>query len=559
MNIIQAMDRAFAPTFKRRVLRGDTWRMWKVFLSALFALPLPGEALEIYQRHTGRADTPTESFSEAFVIAGRRSGKSIIAALVAVFLACFRDYTDILVGGEVGVLMILSSDRRQGRVIFGYVAAFLNSPMLKSMVVAKLKESITLSNGITIEIRTSDYRAVRGATIVGVVADELAFWPAENSANPDTEVLNALRPAMATVPNAILLCISSPYAKRGELWRAFREHYGKSGSPVLVWKSSSKEMNPTLSTAIIAAAYLRDRSAADSEFGGNFRDDVESFISIEVVESRIVSGMFEHPPVAGRNYVAFCDPSGGRSDSFVLAIAHTHDGRGVLDLVREIQAPFSPDDACTEFANVLKSYGLSEVEGDHYGGEWPREAFGKKGVSYRVAEKTRSELYLALLPALMSGQVQLLDNQRLVNQLVGLERRTARSGKDSVDHGPGGHDDVANAVAGALVRALAGAGMMDWFRAQAAWTTKPAAAPERSEHPDIKEVHKLAMEQAGMGGMLGKKRPATRTAAIELTGPSACEACGSTNLFRGPHGSARCNQPDCQHVMPGKPRELNIG
>jgi hypothetical protein len=29
-----------------------------------------------------------------------------------------------------------------------------------------------------------------------------------------------------------------------------------------------------------------------------------------------------------------------------------------------------------------------------------------------------------------------------------LERRTARGGKDSVDHAPGGRDDVANVVAG---------------------------------------------------------------------------------------------------------------
>ena len=40
-------------------------------------------------------------------------------------------------------------------------------------------------------------------------------------------------------------------------------------------------------------------------------------------------------------------------------------------------------------------------------------------------------------------------SDRLVNQLCGLERRTARSGKDSIDHAPGGHDDLANSVAGA--------------------------------------------------------------------------------------------------------------
>jgi hypothetical protein len=37
---------------------------------------------------------------------------------------------------------------------------------------------------------------------------------------------------------------------------------------------------------------------------------------------------------------------------------------------------------------------------------------------------------------------------------VSLERRTARGGRDTIDHPPGGHDDVANAVAGACTLAI---------------------------------------------------------------------------------------------------------
>jgi hypothetical protein len=36
----------------------------------------------------------------------------------------------------------------------------------------------------------------------------------------------------------------------------------------------------------------------------------------------------------------------------------------------------------------------------------------------------------------------------LVDQLVNLERRTGRGGRDIIDHPPHGHDDIANAVAG---------------------------------------------------------------------------------------------------------------
>lgn len=89
--------------------------------------------------------------------------------------------------------------------------------------------------------------------------------------------------------------------------------------------------------------------------------------------------------------------------------------------------------------------------GDRYAGEWPREQFRKRGIGYKVSERTRSELYCDLLPLLNSQTVELLDNERLVSQLNQLERRTSRAGRDSIDHGPGGHDDLINAAAGAVV------------------------------------------------------------------------------------------------------------
>ena len=64
------------------------------------------------------------------------------------------------------------------------------------------------------------FRAVRGYTVVAALCDEIAFWPVDtDAANPDTEILAALKPAMATIPTAMLICMSSPYAKKGSLGR----------------------------------------------------------------------------------------------------------------------------------------------------------------------------------------------------------------------------------------------------------------------------------------------------------------------------------------------------
>lgn len=71
-----------------------------------------------------------------------------------------------------------------------------------------------------------------------------------------------------------------------------------------------------------------------------------------------------------------------------------------------------------------------------------------------MRDKPRSDLYRDMLPAVNSGRVDLLDVDRLTNQLISLERRTPRGGKDMIDHAPGAQDDLANAAAGATAALL---------------------------------------------------------------------------------------------------------
>ena len=121
----------------------------------------------------------------------------------------------------------------------------------------------------------------------------------------------------------------------------------------------------------------------------------------------------------------------------------------VIDRVVEAKPPFSPARIVDQFAGVLKQqYRVKAVEGDRYGGEWCKEPFRKAGIAYEPCKLAKSDLYVNFLPLLTSGLVELVDQPRLISQIAGLERRTARSGKDSIDHAPGGHDDLANVVAG---------------------------------------------------------------------------------------------------------------
>jgi hypothetical protein len=441
--------------FAKQFRDPSTWKAWHVYLRALFGLPMDLEDRELFQQCTGRSAVALGGYRESWLICGRRSGKSRVLSLVAVYLATFFSWREYLASGEQGTIMVVAQDRRQAGVIFKYVRALLrDTPMLRAMIERETSDSIDLTNGISIEIQTASYRSIRGYTVVAALCDEIAFWRSDESSNPDSEIIAAIRPAMSTIPNAMLLCASSPYARRGVFWNAYRRHYGNADSAALIWKAATRVMNPTVPQSVIDEAIEEDAASAAAEYGAEFRTDIESYVAREVVDAAVVPGRHELPRMSSvYSYAAFVDPSGGSADSMTLAIAHRDaDNRGVLDAIREVRPPFSPDSVVEEFSALLQSYGLREVEGDRYAGEWPAERFRAHSIEYKPAERSKSDIYRDFLPILNSRRAELLDHPRLANQICQLERRTARGGRDSIDHPPGGHDDLANAVAGVMVR-----------------------------------------------------------------------------------------------------------
>lgn len=470
----------FGPWFN-----GDSWATWRVIDKALFGEPLDAAELATFHELTGRDTAPSEVAKEAWFICGRRSGKDVKAASICVYLATigaeYHNFRSYLTPGEKGVVQCLAVDRDQSGVVLGYMSAMFEQPLFAGMLAkAPTATGIDLDNGLAIEVTTNDKRRARGRTVVATVFDEVAFWSSESTNNPDTEVYRAIRPAMATIPGAMLIGISSPYAKRGLLYRKWKENWGKDGRTLIV-RGPTWRMNPTLPRDgdFIREEFESDPASAKAEFGAEWRDDVEAYISEDDVEACIVNGLRERPPVHGKSYSAFVDPSGGSKDSMTLAIGHmeTRDGQNiaVLDVTREVKPPFSPDAVVQDFCALMKQYRITAVIGDGYAGEWAKEPFRKHGIAYQRSDKPRSDIYRDFLPFLMSRTADLLDDPKLVKQLTSLERRTSRVGKDIIDHGPNGHDDIANAVAGVLVNVRARPPMVISNEAVAASAVSPRA------------------------------------------------------------------------------------
>jgi hypothetical protein len=439
------------PALLGTILTGVSWRPWRVVLIAAMGEQLLPDERELFRKLTGRDSEAAERVDELWGVIGRRGGKTRAGATLAAYIAALCDHRTNVAPGERPLVLFIAQNQRQAAVAFNYCAGIFDSvPLLSGLVTSRTSDTLSLSCGVDLEVRAASFRGIRGVTAVAVIADEAAFWYSDESANADSEILNAVRPTLATTGGPLVV-ISSPHAQSGEVYSTYRSHFGPQGDRrILVVQGASRDFNPALPQAVVDRAIERDAAAASAEYLGQFRSDLVAFVDRAVVDAAVDPGVHERPPIEGVRYFGFVDPSGGGSDSMTLGIAHLEGRVLVLDAVRERRPPFSPEAVVAEFADLLNRYRVMQVVGDRYGGEWPRERFAQHGINYAVAQKTRSDLYLALLPELNSKRVALLDNSRLVSQLCGLERRTARGGRDIIDHGPGRHDDLANAVAGTL-------------------------------------------------------------------------------------------------------------
>jgi hypothetical protein len=177
ISLIDCMDddRLFAPWFRKH---RESWSAWRVFIKSLFGLEMDAGELALYRKCTGRNDPPNAAFAIAYLICGRRAGKTFCLALICVFLACFRSYEEFLAPGERGTIMLIASDRRQARSCLRYMAALLKEvPLLAKRIEREVADGFDLKGRITIEVTTASMKSVRGYTVVAAVLDDPSAKP----------------------------------------------------------------------------------------------------------------------------------------------------------------------------------------------------------------------------------------------------------------------------------------------------------------------------------------------------------------------------------------------
>ncbi len=259
----------------------------------------------------------------------------------------------------------------------------------------------------------------------------------------------------------------------GDRWA---KHFWRDGK-VLVIRTDSRTLNPLLPQEAIDDAMEEDAEAARADYLSEWRDDLSSYISRDLIERAIDIGVTVRPYDPRWRYVSFIDASSGQQDSFALAIAHMEGDVAVLDCLVEIRAPFDTSDAILQVVSVLKSYRLTSTMGDDHARGWVVGA-NCGGIILDLSRGRqrwdRSALYAETLPLFSAGRARLLDEKRLVSQYVALERRVMPGGWSRIDHPnrTGFHDDLANVCAGALWRASFDSAVDQFVGSRGRWLSR---------------------------------------------------------------------------------------
>ena len=170
IDIITALsDKALMGGF----MKGKSWDNWKVFLRALQGLSMTPEEFEIFKQATKRTAAPAKPFTEAYVVASRRAGKSLVSSIIAVYLAIFGGFEEFAVLGQPVYIFVIATDKNQAKICLHYIKGILEE--FPNAVDTTLREEIRLRSNIIISVKTASFRTGRGYQTAAILMDELSL------------------------------------------------------------------------------------------------------------------------------------------------------------------------------------------------------------------------------------------------------------------------------------------------------------------------------------------------------------------------------------------------
>lgn len=437
-------------------------------------------------------------YKEAWIIAGRRAGKSdAIAATAVAYEACFGGHEQHLRRGQKGYIYQIAQDMRMAMYALHFIyAAIEGSRAAREMLDGPpIANEIRLKNNIVVKVLPPTLKSVRGFACPVAVLDEVGVWYQESdSANPDYEIYNAVTKAQIQFPNKLLIGISSPYNKQGLLYRNYEGGTMGKNLPadrkmtmrntVVIHAPTAAVGNPRVTRESLEDDRDLDAKAYERECLAIFQDSLSGFLSSTLINNSVEKGVEELEYNPTYTYVAAIDPA-FRHDAFAFTIFHIdEEGNVVQDVIRRYKPEHgnvnNPDAIFSDIGPICQSYNIANVYSDQYHLESLQQLAFKhglliEGVPFKATNK--AQIFGSLQQLLNQGRMRLLDNAECLKELRQLERRLTQGGVVQISAPPGLHDDLAAVTAICSYKCL-------WL------LPKPKEAPEKE-----KSTHERILEQ----------------------------------------------------------------
>jgi hypothetical protein len=395
--------------------------------------------------------------NEFLCIAGRRSGKSTLAAILLSWIARrisrdiqFLDSVPILPGTTISLLNV-ASEIRQAKIIQRYLAAYLSKlGLIRPEIEPSEKIPINIKSdhfSLLYETLTSSARSARGRTSACICLDEFAHFQKSNGPLADRSMWYALAPSVATFGKKSLKVITtSPNGRSGVVWDLFKMRGEREG--MLTVQLPTWELNPNVPRSQLEAEFERDEHYARQEYGAEFLEPDGQFLRWEDIRE-CVKEIKNDKQAQMHIHVDI----GLVHDATAIAMGYLLNEKPVICMVEKYRGshenPLPVGFIENRIIELANNYDIAEVTFDQFQSSHIIERLNGKGIrasQINISQKTDSEIYGTLRDLIRNHDVILPDNEELIHELSTLTCVPVSYGF-KVEAVYGETDDMADAVA----------------------------------------------------------------------------------------------------------------
>lgn len=401
---------------------------------------------------------------------GRRSGKTLLSAVSAVYAACVMadQYQQKLRKGENFYIISVANALDQAKLALNNVRDLIeSSPILKGLITRSTSDQMELSNGAIFRALPSSSRTGRGMACAFLIMDEAAHFLDTDGNSAGDQLYQALSPSVAQFGElGKILLLSSPWIQNGIFWDLYKQADSGQYTYMQCLNYPTWEINPTISKEWLEQERARDPELFKVEFGAAFTGNVAGFLDSELIDLAINHdrrGILPPIPKFKNRYYLSLDPARGNRDDYTAVIAHYDDTNClVIDLFYQFCATWS--DGKKLQINVAsvedwilehhRLYGFAEVCLDQYNSASTIQRLSSR---LKIRELTwsapnKTEAYSKLRQLFTSGKIQFYTHPKALQQIKNLTVKYRANGTWDVSGGTGAAvDDYPAALAGVVL------------------------------------------------------------------------------------------------------------